>query len=177
MRTTDFGTTLVQSGSAVCWLLSALAFAPLAGAQPGDPPSPAEPPAGAEMPGVEQAREAFTLGTALAAQGQWVDALAAFERSSRLRPHPVTTYNLGYCERGLGHFTRARKFFDQALADHAAGRGGKLTEDLLREAQSYLAETDRRLVRAAVTLTPADATVSVDGRPLEVVERAKGRPL
>jgi hypothetical protein len=177
MRKAGLGKTVTSSGSGVCSLLAVLAFAPLASAQPGDQPSPAEPAAGTEAPGVEQAREAFTLGTALAAQGQWIDALAAFDRSSRLRSHPVTTYNVGYCERALGHFTRARKFFDQALSDHAAGRGGNLSDDLLREAQSYLAETDRRLVRAAVTLTPAGAAVSVDGRPLEIVERAKGRPL
>jgi len=166
-----------RGAAGLCSLLLVLALAPGAGAQQSAEPSTDAPPAEVETPGVEQAREAFNLGTALAAQGQWTDALAAFERSSRLRAHPVTTYNVGYCERALGHFTRARKFFDQALSDHAAGRGGKLSEDLLREAQSYLAEADRRLARAAVTLTPAGAAVSVDGRPLEVVERATGRPL
>jgi hypothetical protein len=179
MWKTRSGWSATRSGAALCSLLAVLGVASLAGAQeaaPSDPTADA-PAAGSEMPGVEQARAAFTLGTDLAAQGQWTDALAAFERSSRLRSHPVTTYNVAYCERALGHLTRAKKFFAQALADHAAARGGKLSEDLLREAQSYLAETDRRLARAAVTLTPAGAALSVDGRPLEVVERAASRPL
>jgi hypothetical protein len=102
-----------------------------------------------------------------------MDALAAFERSARMRSHPVTTYNVGYCERALGHFTRARKMFKQALEDHEAGNEGTLTPELLGEARSYLPEVERRLATAVVTLAPADTAVAVDGRPLEVVSGGK----
>jgi hypothetical protein len=147
------------------WVCNAAADAPAPDAAPGSDTS--------EGPAVAQAREAFLLGTALARQGQWIDALAAFERSDRMRSHPVTTYNIGYCERALGHFTRARKMFREALRDHDASRGGQLTPDLLEEAKSYLPEVERRLATAVVTLTPAQTEVAVDGRPLEVVSDAE----
>ena len=73
----------------------------------GDSNAGAERPAAerSEDPNVERAREAFRLGSTLARQGQWQDALSAYERSAELRPHAVTTYNIGYVERALGHLT------------------------------------------------------------------------
>jgi tetratricopeptide (TPR) repeat protein len=128
----------------------------------------------AEDPTLVRAREAFLLGTALAREGQWLDALAAFERSARLRAHPVTTYNLAYCERALGHYTRAQQLFSLALNEHAEKKGGVLTEDLLAQTQSYLAEIERRLARATITVSPAGATVTVDGRGLEKARSSSG---
>jgi hypothetical protein len=116
-----------------------------------------------QSPHIAEAREAFRIGSALAKQAQWVDALAAFERSARLRPHAVTTYNIGFCERALGRFTRARKSLSRALAAPA----NELPAELATEARGYLAEIDRRLARAVITLTKTGALVSVDGRPLE----------
>lgn len=122
-----------------------------------------------EGPATRRAREAFRLGSALAAQGQWSDALAAFQRAQRLRPHPVTTYNIGYVQRALGHLTRARKALKEAL-------DGGLPADLHQEAQSYLSEIEPKLARIAVTITSDETTVAVDGRPLEV-ESTGARPV
>jgi hypothetical protein len=119
-------------------------------------------------PTVEQAREAFVLGTALAQQGQWPEALSAFERSSGLRPHPVTTYNIAYSERALGHYTRAYKMFRRCLSEHAAATGGTLPGDLLALAKGYLPEVEHRLAHAQVRTEPAGVALSVDGSPLEV---------
>jgi hypothetical protein len=127
-------------------------------------------------PRVERAREAFMLGAALARQGQWLDARAAFERSLRLRAHAVTLYNVGYCERALGRFTRARKSFLAALAYSADPQAG-LPADLAAEAQGYLAEIERRSVRATVELADPAARLSIDGRPLELLGTSGGRPL
>ncbi len=151
------------AGVCLCTLLGALGFAVPGQAQSPDAPTPGA----VDDASSEQAREAFTLGNALAGQGQWADALAAFERSASLRSHPVTTYNLGYCERALGHFTRARKLLAQALADHHAAHDGTLPPDLEHEANGYLREVDRRLAHAQLEISPLDAAVSVDGRPLE----------
>jgi hypothetical protein len=117
---------------------------------------------------LEQARESFRLGTALARQQQWREALAAFERSATLRAHPSTTFNLGFCERALGRYTRARKFFEQALHASDEGPTDGLPEDVREETRAYLAEIDRLLVRARVTVDPPDAEIGVDNRPLEV---------
>ncbi len=128
---------------------------------------PAAPDAAPEPPEVQDARDAYRLGISLIKQGQWSDALAAFERSFRLKPDAVTAFDIGYCERALGRFTRARKSFLRALA------APELPADKATEARGYLAEIESRLARAVTTLTPAGARVSVDGRPLDAAAPAE----
>lgn len=112
----------------------------------------------------------------MARQGQWRDALAAFERSSELHPHPVTTYNIGYVERALGHFTRARKFMQLALVQSSGAE--TLPEDLAALARGYLVEIEPKLARVAVTIEAVDVALTIDGRPLEVTQSApQQRPL
>src|SRR5882724_8403046 len=65
---------------------------------------------------VDEARQTFRLGVDFAKNGRWDDALAAFERSHRLRPHVVTLYNIGFCLNALGRFTAARRTLAEALA-------------------------------------------------------------
>jgi len=142
-------------------LALACAVAPSA-ALAQDPPPP-------ESAEVMDGRALFVLGTTLAQQGQWPEALEAFQRSSALRTHPVTTYNLGFCHRALGHSTRARRFFAKALEQHEAKSEGALSEDLERSARAYIVEIDAKLARVSVTLASAEAAISIDGRPLEVV--------
>jgi hypothetical protein len=144
-----------------------------AAAPPGSDPAQA-----AQDPTVDQARDAFTLGTSLANQGEWPEALRAFERSSKLRPHPVTTYNVAYCERSLGHYTRAYKLFLRSLAEHDSGATGKLPDDLLALAKSYGSEVEHRLAHVFVRIATPGTAVSVDGRPLEAATAsAKDRVL
>ena len=111
------------------------------------------------------ARERFAAGAALARTAQWAEALAAFEESSRLRPHPITTYNIGACQRALGHYTLARTTLLRALAEDTSG-GVRLSESLQVEANAYIQELDGLLVHVNLTLSPADAAIAVDGRPL-----------
>jgi hypothetical protein len=127
-------------------------------------------------PKLAEARTAFKEGTALARQAQWGEALLAFERSARLRPHTFTTYNIGFCERALGRYTRARKMLARALAENEARGGNALSADVAADARRYLTDLDARLARASVTIEPEGAAVSVDGRPLEVVAAAE-KPL
>jgi tetratricopeptide (TPR) repeat protein len=140
--------------------------------EPTEPPDTSEPGAAGDTPSpeigkIERAREAFRLGAALAREQQWREALAAFERSARLHTHPGTTFNLGFCERALGRYTRARQLLDRAVRDSSPD--GALSSEVRDRADAYLAEIDRLLVRAIVTLEPPDPALSVDGRPLEVV--------
>jgi hypothetical protein len=126
---------------------------------------------------VASAREAFKRGTELARVSEWTDALAAFERSAELRPHAVTTYDIAFCERALGRYTRARKLFAKALFDHRERGGVELPDNLIRAADDYLAELDRKLARVTIKLWPADGSVAVDGAPLEATAPQGGRPL
>ncbi len=115
---------------------------------------------------VEQARALFRAGSELAADARWNEALAEFERSASLRPHAATSYNIGICQRALGRTTRAQQTFARALAE---GAGGELAPSIIADIEGYLKETDAAVVRVQVRLKPADATISVDGAPLEVV--------
>jgi len=114
-----------------------------------------------------QAREEFVRGTELVHHAQWSEALAAFERSAKLKPHAVATYNIAACERALGHYTRARVALREALAQNDAAQGSQLADSLATEAKAQLTQIDGLLATADVTLTPASAAVTVDGRSLE----------
>ena len=117
---------------------------------------------------VTEARSLFSEAAELAQQNRWADALELFERSARLRPHARTSYNMGYCERGLGHDTRARMHFVEAVRMDDDGGQTLLSPEQRRAALTYLRQAEERLARPQVELTPADARIAVDGRPLEV---------
>jgi hypothetical protein len=114
----------------------------------------------------QQAREEFVRGTEFVHHAQWSEALAAFERSAKLKPHAVATYNIAACERALGHYTRARQALRDALAQNDASQRTQLAESLVTEAKAQLTQIDGLLATADVTLEPASAAVAVDGRPL-----------
>src|SRR5947199_10579030 len=75
----------------------------------------------AEPSDVDRARDAYKEGAALARDAQWGAALAAFERSAKLRPHPWATFNIAVCERALGQYVRARRTFARALDERRGG--------------------------------------------------------
>jgi hypothetical protein len=120
-----------------------------------------------------KARDEFVRGAELVTKAQWAEALGAFERSLALRPHPVTRFNIGACERALGQYTRAQVTLRRALADDAAAGGGLLAESLAAEARGYIAEIDGLVARVRIVLRPRKARIAVDGRPL-VVAGARG---
>jgi hypothetical protein len=123
----------------------------------------------APSPTVAQARDAFARGAKLASEERWGDALAAFTESAELRPHATTVYNVGYCERALGHAVRARKNFGLALAlDEKAG-GAELTPELRAASKKYLEETRSQIAMPKLAV-PKDVSITVDGRPLEALE-------
>jgi PEGA domain len=120
-----------------------------------------------EDPVVTQARKAFLEGVELTHQSQWGDALTAFERSARLRPHAVTSFNLGACERALGRYVRARQWFRLTLDQYEKSAKRELSDQLAAEASAMLGELDRIVATFDVTVSPANAAIAVDGRPLE----------
>ncbi|MBX3216992.1 MAG: PEGA domain-containing protein, partial [Labilithrix sp.] len=117
------------------------------------------------------ARVEYARGNDLARAMQWGEALGAFEASLRVRPHALTLYNVGVCERVLGRATRARQSFRQALA-RAEADPSELAPSLREEAAGFVAEYGRVLARVPVKLSPSSAGLAVDGRPLR--ERREG---
>jgi hypothetical protein len=159
-------------------IVALAAFAGAARAQAAEPEaglplSPAVAPA--DDPTTIAAREAIVEGQAFARQERWSEALAALERSASLRPHPLTTFNIGFCERALGRATRARKAFTRALQERDAS-GAVLSGVRREQAEKYLQELERRVVKVDLVIgSPLDA-LTVDGRPLEE-ERRDGRTI
>ena len=121
----------------------------------------------ADDPAVKQAREQFLKGAQLVKEADWAGALAAFEESARLRPHAVTTYNIGACLRAVGQYTRARKVLTQALADNEKANNAELSGAALEEAKQAQREIEKLLGTLDVTLSPETGRVAVDGKPLE----------
>ena len=106
-----------------------------------------------------EAREAFRKGAELAKDEQWNGALVSFERSAALVPHPYTTYNIGVCERALGHYIRARNAFASVDGSPDLPEAARTqVVAMLKEAKSLIATLD-------VTVDPADAELVVDGAP------------
>jgi PEGA domain len=121
----------------------------------------------ATVDATDAARAEFVKGTELVRNAQWSEALAAFERSRKLHPHAVTTYNVGACERALGRYTRARKTLRAALTENDAAGGTQLAEGVTSDIKAYLAQIEGLLSTAEITLEPIEAAIAVDGRPIE----------
>lgn len=117
-------------------------------------------------PQVSAARDEFVRGTDFVHKSQWAEALAAFERSAKLKPHAITTYNIGYCERALGRYTRAKETLEAALKENDASGGAQLAPGLVTDTQGYLDQIKSLLSVADIKLEPAEAAITVDGRPL-----------
>jgi hypothetical protein len=115
----------------------------------------------------DEAREQFASGADLVKAAKWSEALAAFERSFALVPHPVTLFNVGACERALGSYARARRTLERTLELDRAGTSGTLPESARTDVAAFLTEIASILVTVDVHLEPPTATIAVDGRPLD----------
>lgn len=113
------------------------------------------------------ARAEFARGAELVKQAKWAEALAAFEKSHALRPHPVTLFDIGACERALGSYTRARRTLLEARALDERGTQGNLPAGARDDVAAFLGEMESVLVSVDVRLDPPTASITVDGRPLE----------
>ncbi len=119
---------------------------------------------------VSKARDLFVRGGQLVKEADWAGALVAFEESSKLRPHPVTTFNVGACLRAMGQYTRARRSFARALEESGKTPGVELSPALADETKRYVAELDKMLGTIELTIAPEEAAIAVDGRPLEAAQ-------
>lgn len=82
--------------------------------------------------------------------GKFEEALAGFQAAYTHAPLPGFLFNLGQCERQLGHYDRAIFFFERYLEEKPFSENRALVEELLAESRSRLA--------AASATTPPAAT-------------------
>jgi tetratricopeptide (TPR) repeat protein len=139
------------------WLLAACLFGRYAAAQDASAPTESAQPGDATARG----RSAYQRGITLAHDEHWSDALSAFEEAAAARDAPLIRFNIAYCERALGRYVAARNGLRRVLADPTG-----LDATQIDDAKAYLAETERLVVRVAVRLEPAAASLAVDGRSL-----------
>lgn len=150
-------------------------------AQPagGEPDASAPPRTSAEPedPAVAEARALFERGAELADEQRYAEAAEAFERSFALVERASTLFNLALCHYALGRHVEAiavlERYLDlpRAGPDEPDDPGGAAPEGLdeasRADAVRMLAHARRSVGTLALSVVPADARVSVDGRAVE----------
>lgn len=137
----------------VAWF--ALGVATLAQAGPADA-QPAPTTTTTRGPG----RDALDRGLALLRQQRWVEAMPHLEESVRLESTPLGWFNLALAYRGAGRIAAAVQAFERYLAAPEADAPAARLTAIRGEVSGLL----RSVARLQLTLTPATATVQVDGR-------------
>jgi hypothetical protein len=123
----------------------------------------AGPDKGKPAPGEQkEADKHFKAGVALFKESKYSEALAEFERAYEIAPHPLVLYNIASCHRELSHYGDAVKFYRQFLDE---GKAAKVAAGKLKAAQADLDALLARVATVKVTVTPADAQLTVDGAP------------
>ncbi len=120
----------------------------------------------------DEARAAFRDGAALIEQAEWARALAAFERSFAVRPHALTLYNIGVCQRFIGSYTLARETLQRALT--RASETDEMPSLFVTQTRTYLTELEGSLARFEIAVSPKETRVAIDGRPLAPVDGKPG---
>ncbi len=110
----------------------------------------------------KEADRHFKSGVAFFNEAKYTEALAEFERAYEIAPHPLVLYNIASCHRELSHYGEAVKFYRQFLDE---GKGAKVAAAKLKTAQADLDALLARVATVKVTVTPADAQLTVDGAP------------
>jgi hypothetical protein len=120
-------------------------------------------PAAAQMDsaGVGEARQLFDAGVAAVQRQAYADALDLFQRSAALAPRPVTTFNIGMCQRALADLPAAYETMRAYLASAADEPA-----DRRAEASRVVLEIDSVLAAVTVRVDQAGAEVVVDGRSM-----------
>lgn len=113
----------------------------------------------------QAAQQHLERGNQLFTRDEIAEALAEFQAAFNLYPSPKLHFNLGQCERALGHNEAAAGHFEIFLADAA-----DVSPELRAEAQRYLAEARAPVVPASdPTAAPepaAEAPATVEATPV-----------
>jgi hypothetical protein len=150
------------------WVPALLSIAVSASAEadpaPSAPPTQPDSAVETEVTAADRAREAFLAGADFVKESDWARALESFNLSHELRPHPTTRYNIGVAQRALGQYVAAQASLKEAVAIE---EGETLPLPLREQAQALLQEIEGIVSTVSLEVTPADATLAIDGRPLE----------
>lgn len=116
-------------------------------------------PAAAQTDPVAEARASFQEGVRQYAQQHYAEALEAFRRAYRVRPHPSVLVNIANCHVALEQPQQAVTLFERYLADATAN----ITPAQRTEIEQALESARRQLATVTVHVVPAGAEVFLDG--------------
>jgi hypothetical protein len=150
-------------GLGLALLLAALTLGPAPASSGAPPAAAASEPTDAEK---AAARQLFNDGLALEKKASWEEALATFEKVSKVIMTPQVRYHMALCHANLGHMVEAINGFE--LATQEAKLAGDKARDVTENAPSRLAELRERVgyVRIKITGQVRTSRILIDGRPL-----------
>lgn len=122
---------------------------------------PAPPAANAPDPSVE-ARRHFRLGIRLYQDTNYPGALAEFEAAYAAKPGAGSLQNVALCQKALFRYREAAATLAQLLGKHSA----ELSEGERKAVADAITELNGLVGSIVVTVDPADAKVTLDGRTL-----------
>src|SRR5689334_2977655 len=108
---------------------------------------------------MERSRQAFKEGARVFDEGRAKEALTLFQEAYRLHPSYATRYNIGLCERALGHPVEAAVAF-QAFIEEG---GNAIPREKVEAVTRLVQESQGKIARLAIE-APKDAALSLDGR-------------
>jgi tetratricopeptide (TPR) repeat protein len=127
-----------------------LAFAQRAPTKPASPASAPDP-----------VKVHFEQGVALYNDGNFSAALAEFEAAYALNPAPYILNNIGLAQKGLFRYPEAIATLQKYILESQ-----NITAEQLRQTQRVIAEMQALLSPITFAVTPAGATLALDGHAL-----------
>ncbi|HEY8927537.1 MAG TPA: PEGA domain-containing protein [Polyangia bacterium] len=124
--------------------------------QASSPPTPAR---------LAEARLHFQQGVALFREQNYDAALAEFQGAYGISSEPVVLYNLGLTYKALFRYPEAIETLERYVSESAA-KGHPVAKDRRAEVETIVAEMRSLLADVTIVLTPPDAALRVDGRPV-----------
>lgn len=115
-------------------------------------------PASAQNPSAE-ARASFQEGVRQFSERHFAEALEAFRRAYRTRPHPSVLVNIANCYLALGEPRQAITYFERFLSDAT----NSASQQQRGEIERALLEARRQLATVQIHAQPNGAEIFVDG--------------
>lgn len=168
---------------AICVLLASVAMPAWAFGPPAVVPQPAAPaPAAPTAPAMSgdaivgpsapptpanlaEARLHFQQGVALFRDQNFDAALAEFRGAYGISGEPVVLYNVGLTFKALFRYAEAIEILERYLSE-SASHGHPVPKERRTEVETLVNEMRSLLSDVTVVLSPADATLRIDGRPM-----------
>jgi tetratricopeptide (TPR) repeat protein len=125
---------------------------------------------GADRDAKQEAKARFVSGQSHYNLNEFSQALGDFKEAYRLLPDPVFLYNLGQCERQLGHLEEAIRFYRSFLREQPKAPN---RQDVVHKIDEMEATLKSKQAEADKNVAPLAADVEAAPAPVEAEQDAK----